>query len=99
MSNVMGIYVKFHRDHSQNMVMSRDPSTNFQNFIFRLILYQILGKFVNPGSSKPTNQISQISQNLSANEATGQQLTAECKQMKKSVGSRNAYIADTTLWF
>ena len=39
-----------------------------------------------------------VSQNLPANEATGHPLTAECKQTKKSIGSRTAYIADSTLW-
>ena len=31
------------------------------------------------------------------NEATGFPPTVECKQMKKSMGSRNAFIADSTL--
>ena len=39
-----------------------------------------------------------VSQNLPANEATGHPPTVECKQTKKSVGPRNAYIADSTVW-
>ena len=39
---VMGIYVKFYHDHSTNMVMSRDPAANFEKFISRLILFEIL---------------------------------------------------------
>ena len=31
-SKVMGIYVKFYRVQSPNMVMTRDPSCKFRNF-------------------------------------------------------------------
>ena len=44
------------------------------------------------------NPLSWVSHNLSANEATGRPLTVECKQTKKSVGSGNADIGDSTLW-
>ena len=39
-----------------------------------------------------------VSQSLPVNEATGRPPTVKCKQTKKSVGSRNACIADSTLW-
>ena len=31
-----GIHVKFYHENSQIMVMSRDPSYNFENYIFAL---------------------------------------------------------------
>ena len=34
MSKVMGIYVNFTKNHSPNMVMSRDPGFKFREFLF-----------------------------------------------------------------
>ena len=48
-------------------------------------------------SVKTGNPLLWVSQNLPANEATGHPPT-KCKQLKKSMGSRNAYIADGTPW-
>ena len=45
-------------------------------------------------SVRTENPLLWVSQNLPANEAK----TVECKQTKKSMGSRNADIADSTLW-
>ena len=48
----MGIYVKFYRDHSPNMVLSRDPKQQILKiFIFRLILYQISGEVTKFGGN------------------------------------------------
>ena len=49
-------------------------------------------------SVRTENPLLWVSQNLPANEATGHPLTVECKQTKKSMGLRNADIADSTLW-
>ena len=49
-------------------------------------------------SVRTENPFSCVSQNLPANEATGHQLTVECNQTKKSMGSRNTNITDSTLW-
>ena len=49
-------------------------------------------------SVRTGNLLLWVSQNLPANEATCHPPTVECRQTKKSVGSRNAYIANSTLW-
>ena len=46
-------------------------------------------------SVRTGNPLSWVSQNLPANEATSHPPTVECKQTKKSMGSRNE---DSTLW-
>ena len=49
MSKVMDIFVKFwllYDARSPNMVMSPDPRSKFQNFLFFFVLHLILGKVI-----------------------------------------------------
>ena len=43
----MGIYLKFHHDHSPIMVMSHDLAGNFENFHFQPNFASMIGKVTN----------------------------------------------------
>ena len=49
-------------------------------------------------SVRTGNPLLWVSRNLPANAATGHPAAVECEQTKKSMASRNAYIANVTLW-
>ena len=81
--------------------------TVLSNMMLLLFIFNNLPRLpVDPGvpkqpikfklSVRTGNPLLWVFQNLPANEATGHPPTVEFKQTKNSVGSRNAYIADST---